>query len=245
MADLIKGIYRRIYAGFIWGKRINAVTLEAEAWFWRMMVVADDYGNLPADEARLCALTKGRRTSMQDSEIKDLCGSLESAGLVVPYSADGEAFYHIVGFTGLQPAGKNGRLVHRYPAHPPGIDAESGGIQNNPAQSGGVRGNPGNPAPPSSSPSPLPDHHHHHHQPKPDDGDDDFRQRVEYLTRKPEWLNGKPWIDAREAKKLAALPLTQEQVDDVIKSAKKMRATLDNPAGLVVKMLKEIAAEAA
>jgi hypothetical protein len=32
--DMTKGMYRRIYSGFLNGKRINAVSEGAENWFW-------------------------------------------------------------------------------------------------------------------------------------------------------------------------------------------------------------------
>lgn len=139
MTDLHKGYYRRIYAGFIWGRRINSVSLQAEAWFWRLLAVADDYGNLPADAPHLYALTSGRRSASRE-EVTAFCAELVQADLIRPYSSpSGDAFYHIAGFVGLQPAGKNGKRYAKCPIHPPEADATtgdaSGCIRVNPSES--------------------------------------------------------------------------------------------------------------
>lgn len=124
--DLTLGIYRRIYAGFRTGHRINAVSIGAEAWFWRLNAIADDYGNFMAEPTILRNEAAGRRkVSVKQAEawLAELVPAL-----VVLATIAGERFGHIVGFEKLQPAGKNGRRIRKVPVHP----GESGGIQNNP-----------------------------------------------------------------------------------------------------------------
>ena len=60
--DLTRGSYRRVYAGFIAGKRICKLSMLAEAFFWRLHAVADDFGNCVGDPALLAQQTAGRRT---------------------------------------------------------------------------------------------------------------------------------------------------------------------------------------
>lgn len=137
--DLTRGIYRRIYAGFRMGKRICAVSIGAEAWFWRLNAIADDYGNFAADPTLLKNEAGGRRqvtTSQSEGWLAELVPAL-----VTLYTVAGERFGHIVGFEKIQPAGKNGRRIRRFPMHP----GESGGIQGDPGvlvQSGPAHSHP-------------------------------------------------------------------------------------------------------
>ncbi len=132
MADITKGIYRRIYAGYIWGKRLCAVPIASEAWFWRLHAVADDYGNLPAEETRLVSEVRGYRKE-RNADILRACADLEKVRLIAPYTSESETFYHIISFEQMQPAPRNGKRVRKYPPHPPEIDVgnpgESGCIQ--------------------------------------------------------------------------------------------------------------------
>ena len=234
MTDLRRGIYRRIYSGFLWGKRINSVSLECEAWFWRLLVVADDFGNLPAEEARLCALTKGARHKMRDSDVAAYCACLERARLLSEYSAEGERFYHICDFEHLQPCSRNGRRYQRFPLHPAG-----------PGESGRILGNPG-----ESGSAPTQQHQDQHQNPTPATAplaaaaagiftDEDIRKRAAYLLTKPEWAQ--VWISERGAEELAGLPIDENDVKRVYAEARKSRTTLKNPAGYVVAELKRIA----
>lgn len=112
------GRYRKLYAqGVIEGRRINSVPMETEAWFWRLMLIADDYGNLPADED----LIKGRaapKRRLGPSAIRRMNLSLVEVGLLTPYSAEGEDYFHCAEFEGFQ-SSPNGRLIQRYPRPEP------------------------------------------------------------------------------------------------------------------------------
>lgn len=239
MTDLRLGIYRRIYSGFLWGKRINSVSLECEAWFWRLLVVADDFGNLPAEEARLCALTKGLRHKMRDSDVAAYCACLEQARLISGYSAEDERFYHVHDWEKLQPCSRNGRRYQRFPLHPAGL-GESGCILGNPGESG-------------SAPTQQQQHQDQHQNPTPTTPplaeagvvlftDEEIRNRIGYLLIKPEWAQ--TWITQRGAEELAVLPITEDDVKRVYTDARRSRNTLKNPAGYVVAELKRIAAKA-
>lgn len=159
IVDMQRGVYRRVYAGFIWGDRINSVSMEAEAWFWRLHAVADDLGNLPGMWQRLAGEAGGRR-NMTAADAERLTGELIAAGLIEEYQSGGDRYLHIRQFESRQPAGKNGRRIQRYPEHPtetllvnPGVP---GGIRVNPGESKGIRVCPGESVPPSPSPIPSP-----------------------------------------------------------------------------------------
>ncbi len=114
--DHTLGWYRRQYSGFINGKRINSVSLPAEAWFWRLHANADDFGNLPADPNQLFLLTVGKRLgTVSVDDISDLVIELGESGLIQMYPIGTELFWNIPDFVKKQPAGKNGRRIHRYP----------------------------------------------------------------------------------------------------------------------------------
>lgn len=116
--DMQRGFFRRIYAGFIWGKRINSVSMEAEAWFWRLNAIADDYGNLPGDHERVFRDTSGRRRVTVE-QVAAWVNELIAAGLVACYRAEDDDYLHITGFCERQPAAaKNGKRVRRFPASP-------------------------------------------------------------------------------------------------------------------------------
>lgn len=110
------GRYRKLYAsGLIEGRRVNSIPLEAEAWLWRLMMIADDYGNLPADEAILGGRAAPLR-ALRQPVIRRLTATLENARLIWRYSCDGEEYLHIAEFERFQ-AASNGKRVRRYPQH--------------------------------------------------------------------------------------------------------------------------------
>lgn len=133
VTDLTRGVYRRIYSGFITGQRINKLSLSAEAWFWRVMATADDFGNAPADPDLCRAATAGRR-SVTSKQIAAWLKEMKTVGLITLYKAKGEWFLHVTGFEDSQPAGKNGKRIKRYPH-----EGESGLIQMNPDESSASR----------------------------------------------------------------------------------------------------------
>lgn len=124
VTDLTRGIYRRLYAGFIKGRRINQLSLSAEAWFWRVMASADDFGNADADPGLCYAATVGRRIGITLEDVTEWLVELGESGLIQFYASEsGDKYLHIVGFEELQPAGKNGKRICRFPR-----PDESGGI---------------------------------------------------------------------------------------------------------------------
>lgn len=126
VTDLTRGVYRRLYGGFITGQRINRLSLQAEAWFWRVFVSADDFGNARADPELCRAATAGNRR-VTARQISGWLREMRDVKLVEFYAVKGEPFLHIVGFEATQPAGKNGKRLRRFP----GPD-ESSGFQVNP-----------------------------------------------------------------------------------------------------------------
>jgi hypothetical protein len=115
VTDLTRGIYRRVYSGFIKGQRINQIPLEAEAWFWRILAAVDDFGNMEADPLLFHAATAGRRVEVSSQTAATYLMQIAGAKLVEFYEAKGEYFLHVKGFEEMQPAGKNGRRIRRCP----------------------------------------------------------------------------------------------------------------------------------
>lgn len=128
--DHTKGIYRRVYASFLTGRRINAVSMEAEAWFWRLQALADDFGAFPADPRVLPSQAAPRR-KIGVAKSERWVGELVEAGLIRLYTVDDIRFGEIEGFDVYQKAPPNGRRIRKYP---PRV---------NPGESGGVLMNPG------------------------------------------------------------------------------------------------------
>lgn len=126
VTDLTRGVYRRLYGGFITGQRINKLSLNAEAWFWRVLVSVDDFGNGRADPELCRAKTAGNRR-VTTRQVSGWLREMVNVGLIQFYSAKDEPFLHIVGFEENQPAGKNGKRFKRFPT-----PDESGCIQVNP-----------------------------------------------------------------------------------------------------------------
>lgn len=152
VVDMTSGVYRRVYAGYITGHRINGLSLEAEAWFWRLNAVADDYGNMRAEPSLLVAETVGLR-QIKTEKVLALVDEIVAAGLAYRYQVGRDQYLHIVGFEERQPCGRNGRRFKRHPLHP---DAPSC-IPVNPGESGGIQNNPGAPIPtPIPIPIPIP-----------------------------------------------------------------------------------------
>lgn len=115
VTDLTRGVYRRLYAGFIKGQRINKLSLQAEAWFWRVLTTVDDFGNAEADPELCRAATTGRRTSVTKAQIAKWLDEMAAVNLISFYSVKGEKYLNVLKFESWQPAGKNGRRIKRFP----------------------------------------------------------------------------------------------------------------------------------
>lgn len=126
VTDLTRGIYRRIYSGFIKGQRINRLSLQAEAWFWRVLTTVDDFGNGEADPELCHALTAGRR-KVTPKQVSAWLREMKDVGLIEFYEVKGEPYLHVTGFEVSQPAGKNGKRIKRFP-----LPDKSSGIRVNP-----------------------------------------------------------------------------------------------------------------
>src|SRR5688572_4531929 len=115
VTDLTRGVYRRLYSGYIRGQRINKLSLSAEAWFWRLTVSADDFGNGEADP-ELCRLaTAGRRKKVTAAQIEKWLEEMRTVGLLEFYEVKGERYYHLLNFEEWQPSARNGKRYKRYP----------------------------------------------------------------------------------------------------------------------------------
>lgn len=114
VVDMRWGVYRKVYSGFIWGDRLNSVSMEAEAWFWRLHAVADDLGNLATNWPRLCVEAGGKR-NVSPEQAERLTRELADVKLIRLYQVGSDNYAHIYGFEDRQPANKNGRRIQRHP----------------------------------------------------------------------------------------------------------------------------------
>lgn len=149
--DRRRGIYRRIYSNFVNGRRINSVSPEAEALFWRLHAMADDWGNLWGDP-NLIKCHGAPRRSWTFEQVEAMVQELVNVCLVKPYQVDGESYLNIVGWEDMQPAGKNGKRFKRFP------QCEDGQERVNPGESKIFLNNP------SASSLSQPSHSHSHSQ---------------------------------------------------------------------------------
>jgi hypothetical protein len=116
--DFSSGIYRRVYAAAIRGKRINSVSIAAELLFWRLHMVADDYGTFEADPYLVKCLAMTRRRDVSEAQIAEAIKELSDAGLIETFTVADESFGCITDFLRFQPAGRNGRRVRKFPVSP-------------------------------------------------------------------------------------------------------------------------------
>ena len=112
--DMIRGVYRRQYSGFITGKRICSVTMSAEAWFWRLHALADDWGRLESDPDLIVSTAAGRRKITQ-SQSEGWIKELADANLIRVYFVRDTRFLEITDFTATQPMPRTGHRVRRVP----------------------------------------------------------------------------------------------------------------------------------
>lgn len=115
--DLTLGIYRRIYSGFVTGRRINSVSVDAEAFFWRLHAVADDFGNLPLSPIILKGIAAPLRGWLA-CDIERMVKELIGANLITTYESNRDTYGHIEGWDVRQPAPRNGRRVKKWPFNP-------------------------------------------------------------------------------------------------------------------------------
>lgn len=121
--DMTRGPWRRQYSqGLQHGRRINSDILPndlgAEAWFWRVNAIADDFGNFPAEPSVCRNSAAPRRRSLRDDQVSEWLRLLEEVGLIGTYESNGDRYGHIVGFVMFQPTNRQGRRVQRYPREP-------------------------------------------------------------------------------------------------------------------------------
>lgn len=246
--DLTRGIYRRVYSGWIRSHRMNNVSTGAELAFLRMILLADDFGNLPAspETLRLDLFPLRRVTTAQmGGWLRELSDAKRADGTPAPlistYRVNGELYIHIEEFEERQPAGKNGRRVQRHPVNP----GESKAIQKNPVQSG-----PPHSEDHSEDHSDTQTHHQHQHGVAGGGGvvfcltgEEEAYAKIAF--RRPEWLkDGHGWFSHALMRSLVG-KYGMTKVSGMIREAKGKRSELKNPSGYVLAKLQERAAEAA
>ena len=130
--DMTRGAYRRIYSGFRKGKRISSVSIGAEAWFWRLHCIVDQYGNHDADPLLCRVGAAPYRPELTDEQVAKWLDELRTTGLIKYYNINNDTYLHIVDFIINQPPGKNGKRLRCYPESPYEADEQSRCIQVHP-----------------------------------------------------------------------------------------------------------------
>ncbi len=118
--DFQRGQYRRIYESIDLGRRINALSDFAERLFWRIVSKADDFGNYWADPVILghkAIPLLNRSPDDIQRAISEIC-SEDERPLAVRYEVKGDRLLHLTDHLALQPPGRNGRRVRRFPPCP-------------------------------------------------------------------------------------------------------------------------------
>ena len=228
--DMTDGIYRRIYSGFISHPKINALSWMAEAWFWRLVVLADDYGNHPANWRLLAAIASPVR-DISAAEAKALTEECIAQSLVTLYDHEGQPYLNISGFTKRQPANKNGRRIQRFPMNGPVPTGESGGIRVNPVPPIPTPIPIPNPTPtPTSTPS----------DPTPTDG---IGPRPMTMDERQQVRQGliRIGVDSGAAQQVALHPLlTLAMVTSNMKAVKKSKGVKSQAAVLLTRLRREL-----
>lgn len=128
--NLTRGVYRLIYAGAIFGRRINAVSEGAELVFWRLLLIADDFGAFSLDPVQVRTQALPRR-DISPADLSGRVAELADVGLIRTYAVDGETYGEIVDWEATQKPPRNGRRVQRCPrplsGHAPTRPAPSAG----------------------------------------------------------------------------------------------------------------------
>lgn len=121
--DMQMGTYRRVYQRWLDGRRINRVPLEAEALLVRLMLLADDFGNLRGEPFVLRSTAFPARAEVTTEQTESWLAALEQHRLVRTYDRNGERYIHLLHFRELQLAtGKSRHPLQRCPREPVGAD---------------------------------------------------------------------------------------------------------------------------
>lgn len=108
-----RGPYRRLFCAFPTSKRFNQLPEDAELLFWRLVVTADDYGNLRGEPA----LVRCVCLPLRDWPVERITAALDAlvvSGLISRYTDGTDDYLHVEQFEERQ-ATKNGK---RYQLHP-------------------------------------------------------------------------------------------------------------------------------
>ena len=145
--DLTGGIWRKIYSRAVFGKRINAVSIQAECLFWRLHCICDDFGNFESDPAVCRHEALPMRSSVKETHVATWLDELGDVmpPLVIRWQLHGLKLGHIVEFEQRQSGRRNGRKVRRF-ASPPESVIKEWCSRVHPGASGCIRGSPKHPS---------------------------------------------------------------------------------------------------
>ena len=119
--DRSKGLYRLIWQCALLGERINSVSTNAELLFWRLNLVADDFGCFDASPLTCRHAAFPARTKLSVSKVGEWLKELQKHKLVQLYSVGGKPFGRILDWENMQPPPRNGKRVQRVPSDPSAI----------------------------------------------------------------------------------------------------------------------------
>lgn len=78
--------------------RVDALSVEAECFFTRLIMKVDDYGRLPADERRLKAFLFPLKDSVCKADLTGWLAECERAGLIRCYEVAEKRYLEIANF---------------------------------------------------------------------------------------------------------------------------------------------------
>ena len=99
---------RYIRDGYLTSERVDALSLDAERFYFRLLLVVDDFGRYLANAAILRSMCFPLKGDISTGQISAWMNECAKAGLIVVYSADGKKYLAIERF-GQRPRSRKSR----------------------------------------------------------------------------------------------------------------------------------------
>jgi len=100
-------------------QKVNSISFEAEALWFRLLTVVDDNGNYYRDVRRVFPALMLEKKGADEASAERAIKELLKVGLVVKYDADEREYLHIVDFEKYQDLRLDGFACVQFPIHPP------------------------------------------------------------------------------------------------------------------------------
>jgi len=93
--------YQAVYRSIVDSRRINSVSDGAEALYFRLLIVSDDFGRYHGEAFKVCARALTARWEagrVSPADVEERLTELERAGSLRRYAVDGEVFLEIIDY---------------------------------------------------------------------------------------------------------------------------------------------------